>query len=80
MIPTLSAIVQAYHDVYGKWPENYGKFPKPQPEPIPIPEPEPIPGPPQPEPARPKITVRGWIALGLLAAGLIVCAILFIGG
>jgi hypothetical protein len=78
MVPTLAAIVQAYHDVYGVWSMNYGKFPKPQP--VPVPEPEPIPDPPQPEPVMPKITVQGWIALGLLAAGFVFCAILLIGG
>ena len=26
-VPTLKAIASAYHDVYGMWPENYGKYP-----------------------------------------------------
>lgn len=26
-VPTLKAIASAYHDVYGVWPENYGKYP-----------------------------------------------------
>jgi len=56
MIPTLSAIVQAYHDVYGKWPENYGKFPKPVPvEPPAPPTPEP------PKPIKPPFDLKGWL-------------------
>jgi len=43
-IPTLMAISRAYKKIYGTWPENYAKFPKPEPVPEPV-EPEPIPAP-----------------------------------
>jgi len=56
MVPTLAAIVQAYHDVYGVWPENYGKFPKPVPvEPPAPPTPEP------PKPIKPPFDLKGWL-------------------
>jgi hypothetical protein len=47
-VPTMQAISRAYHDVYGVWPENYGKFPDVPPAP---PVPPTPPTPPIPPPA-----------------------------
>lgn len=41
--------IKNYRDIYGKYPENYKKYPKPKPKPEPEPEPEPKPKP-KPEP------------------------------
>lgn len=80
IVKVVDAMAEAHKEFFGTWPVNRGNVPTYDevypPEPGPGPEPEP----PQPEPGKPKITVQGWIALGLLAAGLIVCAILLVGG
>ncbi|MFA5378631.1 MAG: hypothetical protein WC455_22950, partial [Dehalococcoidia bacterium] len=46
LVETFKAISKAHKEVFGKWPDNYGKVvyvpPAPVPEPEPVPEPTPV--------------------------------------
>ena len=48
----LDALPEAYYEVFGKYPVNHGRYPKPVPEPVPDPTPELKPPPPPPEPKK----------------------------